>query len=374
MPRYANPRANARIARRPAAAWRLDAGLDEFKWFIYRFTSPAMKHLFTNPRNVAGRVGSGGVDARRRRVRRAPGAAAAACACSARSTRADRARHGPRAWRMAASAPGSVEVRAKPCSGKTDDDLCARPRCAGRPRRTRHAGVNGWRARTCSRRWFSDTARPATTRATCGCRCTATGEGLLEVWRTRPVERHAIGDIAWARNGEPSLRRDRGRRGRRRASSPRPSTPIRLTRFIADSPPHLLRIWTTSTRSPRAGGRCRALPAVLRRARARLGAFDARRPCRPRPRSTAATTRARDQDLLARLRPPRHPVENPRRSAPTATRANTAATAELPARCCRRCRQAMPLLLSGTASVVDHRSLHPGDCWRSWTDLRQPTA
>ena len=31
---------------------RLDAGLDEFKWFIYRFTSPAMKHLFANPRNV----------------------------------------------------------------------------------------------------------------------------------------------------------------------------------------------------------------------------------------------------------------------------------------------------------------------------------
>jgi hypothetical protein len=31
---------------------RFDAGLDEFKWFIYRFTSPTMKHLFANPRNV----------------------------------------------------------------------------------------------------------------------------------------------------------------------------------------------------------------------------------------------------------------------------------------------------------------------------------
>ena len=31
---------------------RLDTGLDEFKWFIYRFTSPTMKHLFANPRNV----------------------------------------------------------------------------------------------------------------------------------------------------------------------------------------------------------------------------------------------------------------------------------------------------------------------------------
>lgn len=31
---------------------RLDAGLDEFKWFIYRFTSPTMKALFAQPRNV----------------------------------------------------------------------------------------------------------------------------------------------------------------------------------------------------------------------------------------------------------------------------------------------------------------------------------
>ena len=31
---------------------KLDAGLDEFKWFIYRFTSPVMKHLFSNPRDV----------------------------------------------------------------------------------------------------------------------------------------------------------------------------------------------------------------------------------------------------------------------------------------------------------------------------------
>jgi flavin-dependent dehydrogenase len=31
---------------------KLDAGLDEFKWFIYRFTSPTMKALFAQPRNV----------------------------------------------------------------------------------------------------------------------------------------------------------------------------------------------------------------------------------------------------------------------------------------------------------------------------------
>src|SRR3546814_12825774 len=30
---------------------RLVKGLDEFKWFIYRFTTPTMKYLFANPRN-----------------------------------------------------------------------------------------------------------------------------------------------------------------------------------------------------------------------------------------------------------------------------------------------------------------------------------
>jgi flavin-dependent dehydrogenase len=31
---------------------RLSGGLKEFKWFIYRFTSPTMKRLFASPRNV----------------------------------------------------------------------------------------------------------------------------------------------------------------------------------------------------------------------------------------------------------------------------------------------------------------------------------
>jgi flavin-dependent dehydrogenase len=35
-----------------AMARRLDAGLDEFKWFIYRFTAPPMKRLFNEPRNL----------------------------------------------------------------------------------------------------------------------------------------------------------------------------------------------------------------------------------------------------------------------------------------------------------------------------------
>ncbi|QSX79295.1 NAD(P)/FAD-dependent oxidoreductase [Agrilutibacter solisilvae] len=43
-------------AREPALlrafARHLDAGLDEFKWFIYRFTAPPMKRLFNDPRNL----------------------------------------------------------------------------------------------------------------------------------------------------------------------------------------------------------------------------------------------------------------------------------------------------------------------------------
>jgi len=31
---------------------RFEAGLDEFKWFIYRFTAPPMKRLFAEPRNI----------------------------------------------------------------------------------------------------------------------------------------------------------------------------------------------------------------------------------------------------------------------------------------------------------------------------------
>lgn len=43
----------AREARLQRALQRhLDAGLDEFKWFIYRFTSPTMKELFAHPRNL----------------------------------------------------------------------------------------------------------------------------------------------------------------------------------------------------------------------------------------------------------------------------------------------------------------------------------
>lgn len=46
-------RAPAREAQLLGALQRqLDAGLDEFKWFIYRFTSPTMRELFAHPSNV----------------------------------------------------------------------------------------------------------------------------------------------------------------------------------------------------------------------------------------------------------------------------------------------------------------------------------
>ena len=46
-------RAPAREAALMAQLERhLTRGLDEFKWFIYRFTSPTMKRLFARPRNT----------------------------------------------------------------------------------------------------------------------------------------------------------------------------------------------------------------------------------------------------------------------------------------------------------------------------------
>ena len=48
--RCASPRAKRRCMR--DLERRLTVGLDEFKWFIYRFTSPTMKRLFASPRNV----------------------------------------------------------------------------------------------------------------------------------------------------------------------------------------------------------------------------------------------------------------------------------------------------------------------------------
>lgn len=46
-------RAPAREASLQRALQRgLDRGLAEFSWFIYRFTTPTMRHLFANPRNV----------------------------------------------------------------------------------------------------------------------------------------------------------------------------------------------------------------------------------------------------------------------------------------------------------------------------------
>ena len=44
-----DPACEARLQRNTER--RLVDGLDEFKWFIYRFTSPTMKHLFANPQN-----------------------------------------------------------------------------------------------------------------------------------------------------------------------------------------------------------------------------------------------------------------------------------------------------------------------------------
>ena len=45
-----DPRREAALMRRLEK--RFESGLDEFKWFIYRFTAPPMKQLFAEPRNI----------------------------------------------------------------------------------------------------------------------------------------------------------------------------------------------------------------------------------------------------------------------------------------------------------------------------------
>ncbi|MDN5782405.1 MAG: FAD-dependent oxidoreductase, partial [Luteimonas sp.] len=45
-----DPAREARLQRDTERS--LNQGLDEFKWFIYRFTSPTMEYLFANPRNI----------------------------------------------------------------------------------------------------------------------------------------------------------------------------------------------------------------------------------------------------------------------------------------------------------------------------------
>ena len=188
------------------------------------------------------------------------------------------------------------------------------------------------------------------------------GEGLLEVWRTHaPVERGREGDIAWARNGELSFGAIEVAEGEGGIIAAAEHAYSRLTRFIADSPtPHLLRIWNYLDAITEGEGDAeRYRQFCVGRARG-LGAFDAQT-------LPAATAIGRCDDARViqiywlAAATPGTPVENPRQVSAYryprqyGPQPPSFARAMLPPP-----GSAMPLLLSGTASVVGHRSLHAG--------------
>ena len=96
--RAARSRARSRAAD---ARWsaRLKRGLKHFQWFIYRFNTPVMQHLFNNPRNVW-QVEQAVISMLAGDVFDNP-RCCGACACSARSTPSPRC-----SWRRRRSAAG----------------------------------------------------------------------------------------------------------------------------------------------------------------------------------------------------------------------------------------------------------------------------
>ena len=188
------------------------------------------------------------------------------------------------------------------------------------------------------------------------------GPGLLEVWRSNaPVERGREGDIAWARNRHLSFGAIEVAEGEGGIVAAAEYAYARLTAFLAASDtPHLLRIWNYLDAITEGEGDAeRYRQFCVGRARG-LGAFDAQT-------LPAATAIGRCDDArvvqvywLAAAEPGT-PLENPRQVSAYryprqyGPQPPSFARAMLPPR-----GADMPLLLSGTASVVGHRSLHAG--------------
>jgi chorismate lyase/3-hydroxybenzoate synthase len=195
------------------------------------------------------------------------------------------------------------------------------------------------------------------------------GAGLLEVWRTHaPVERgrspapaQAGGDIAWAGNAQLSFGAIEVAEGEGGIVEASERAYARLTAFIgASRTPHLLRIWNyLDAITEGEGDSERYRQFCIGRARG-LGAFDAQT-------LPAATAIGRcDDDRVVQVywlasAEPGTPVENPRQVSAYhyprqyGPQPPSFARAMLPPH-----GADMPLLLSGTASVVGHRSLHAG--------------
>ena len=188
------------------------------------------------------------------------------------------------------------------------------------------------------------------------------GPGLLEVWRTHaPVERGRDGDIAWAGNAKLSFGAIEVPEDEGGIIAAAEHAYARLTAFIAGgATPHLLRIWNYLDAITEGEGDAeRYRQFCVGRARG-LGTFDAQT-------LPAATAIGRcDDDRVVQVywlasAVPGTPVENPRQVSAYrypreyGPQPPSFARAMLPP-----AGSTMPLLLSGTASVVGHRSLHAG--------------
>ena len=188
------------------------------------------------------------------------------------------------------------------------------------------------------------------------------GSALLEVWRTQaPVERGRDADIAWAGNGALCFGAIEVAEGEDGIAAAAEHAYARLTGFLAGSTtPHLLRIWNYLDAITEGDGDAeRYRQFCIGRARG-LGAFDAQ----TLPAATAIG-RCDDERVVQvywlAAATPGTPVENPRQVSAYryprdyGPQPPSFARAMLPPP-----GSAMPLLLSGTASVVGHRSLHAG--------------
>jgi chorismate lyase/3-hydroxybenzoate synthase len=188
------------------------------------------------------------------------------------------------------------------------------------------------------------------------------GTGLLEVWRTHaPVASGRDGDIAWAGNDGLAFGAIEVAEGEGGIVAAAEHAYARLSASIAGSrTPHLLRIWNYLDAITHGEGDAeRYRQFCVGRARG-LGGFDAQT-------LPAATAIGRcDDDRVIQVywlasAQPGTPIENPRQVSAYhyprqyGPQSPSFARAMLPPP-----GAAMPLLLSGTASVVGHRSLHAG--------------
>ncbi|NYZ61197.1 pteridine-dependent deoxygenase [Luteimonas deserti] len=197
------------------------------------------------------------------------------------------------------------------------------------------------------------------------------GAAPLEVWHAQaPVEHGRDGDVAWARDGqllfgaievdEPAGHTGAGDHSGILLAAEHAYR--MLTRFIeAGDYPHLLRIWNYLDAITQGDGDTeRYRQFCVGRARG-LGAFD--------PTSLPAATAIGRCDDARRIqvywlaaRMPGTPVENPRQVSAYryprqyGPQAPSFARAMLPP-----AGAPMPLMLSGTASVVGHASIHEGE-------------